>query len=353
MTSTSSLGASSSLSASHAASFFTSFRAQASALSQRIESTSDPSSDATQILVQDLADLRRQLLDETDRIPPRDREGHERLLRDLSDKLATRSRLPAVTSPSKVPGQDAAGSSSAATQQSSKPAARFAFKRAAPKASVSSSSNSASTPQLPMPKPAQSAPDPHSTTNVQEQSKSSSDVHLRDEADALLDLRKKVTSEALLTIQIRGLKNCIVFLPPLQGSIMVHDCLNCIIISEQCQQYRMHTTTDSLVVLRDCPTGATIEGCDRILFSSTTESKDSPDKTDVFPVQDFDHVSSLTQSPHWRCLDPQPDSSSSTVDSIRQALSSLLSASAAPSHIGASRHELLTLVQSRIREAFS
>ncbi|KAE8266704.1 hypothetical protein A4X09_0g5636 [Tilletia walkeri] len=310
MTSTSSLGASSGLSASHAAVFFTSFRARLASLDKKIEGAS--SSTETPQLVQELADTRKALLDETAQIPPRDREGHEKLLRELSEKLATRSRDLASFS--------AKDSASTPGSNAPQPKARFAFKRNPAKASVvkpepavsdavaSTDGLNSSSSKAPMP--------------PSENPSSSSDLRLENLSARTLDLRKDPKTCALLTIQIRSLTDCIVVIPPLQGSLMVHGCARCLIIVEKCRQYRMHTTTDSTIVLNDCLTGATIEDCHRILFASSLPPRSSDTPQSRFAVQDFDHVSSMTESPHWRWLAPldEPESKQDLQSAVSRIL---------------------------------
>ncbi|KAE8234339.1 hypothetical protein CF326_g630 [Tilletia indica] len=312
MTSTSSLGASSVLSASHAAVFFTSFRARLASLDKKIEAAS--SSTETPQLVQELADTRKALLDETAQIPPRDREGHEKLLRELSEKLATRSRELASFSTK----DSASTSTSTPGSNAPQPKARFAFKRNPAKASVAK------------PEPAVSetvaSTDGLNSSKVpmapSENPSSSSDLRLENLSARTLDLRKDSKTRALLTIQIRSLTDCIVTVPPLQGSLMVHDCARCLIIVEKCRQYRMHTTTDSTIVLNDCLTGATIEDCHRILFASSLPPRSSDTPQSRFAVQDFDHVSSMTESPHWRWLVPldEPESKQDLQSAVSRIL---------------------------------
>ncbi|KAE8225556.1 hypothetical protein CF319_g1716 [Tilletia indica] len=310
MTSTSSLGASSVLSASHAAVFFTSFRARLASLDKKIEAAS--SSTETPQLVQELADTRKALLDETAQIPPRDREGHEKLLRELSEKLATKSRELASFSI-----KDSA-STSTSTSNAPQPKARFAFKRNPAKASVAKPDPAVSDAVAPADGLSSfKAPMPPS-----ENPSSSSDLRLENLSARTLDLRKDPKTRALLTIQIRSLTDCIVIIPPLQGSLMVHDCTRCLIIVEKCRQYRMHTTTDSTIVLNDCLTGATIEDCHRILFASSLPPRFSDTPQSRFAVQDFDHVSSMTESPHWRWLPPldEPESKQDLQSAVNRIL---------------------------------
>ncbi|KAK0537311.1 hypothetical protein OC842_001681 [Tilletia horrida] len=337
MTSTSSLGASSALSATHAASFFTAFRARLAALSDRIDA--DESTDA---LVQELAEARKALLDETAQIPPRDREGHERVLRELSERLATRSK-----STGEVAGTAGASQNIVQTSQA-KP--RFAFKRSAPSKPAASIAQTASS-KVPDAATMTAGTGPANTLNP---ALSSSDLRLENRSDAILDLRTHANSKSvLLTIQIRSLSNCIVLIPPLQGSVMVHGCKGCLIVVEQCRQYRMHDTTASTIILSDCLTGATIENCRQILFGASLDRLKT--RTTKFTVQDFDHVSSIVKSPNWRWLvdeDEEPQSALSKAQTVFEQLHSpVIDTSSTPAH--EAREQLLSALSDIVGTSFS
>ncbi|CAD6977554.1 unnamed protein product [Tilletia controversa] len=317
MTSTSSLGASSALSATHAAVFFTSFRARLATLEQQIQAASSPTQ--TPQLVQELADTRKALLDETALIPPRDREGHERLLRELSEKLAAKSReLTASASDNSTQTTSKTGS------DAPQPKARFAFKRNPAKAPTPSATKSEPVGNVNgVQTNATTLAEPPTASSATPPSASSSDLRLENQSARILDLRKDANTRELLTIQIRSLSDCIVIVPPLQGSLMVHDCVRCLIVVGKCRQYRMHDTTDSTIVLNDCLTGATVENCHRILFASSLSAPSWDTPPTRFAVQDFDHVSSITESPHWRWLSYQDEQQSKDAQ-LQSAVSEIL-----------------------------
>ncbi|KAL9934656.1 hypothetical protein V8E36_006431 [Tilletia maclaganii] len=343
MTSTASLGASSALSASHAASFFTVFRDRLAQLSERIDAVD--SAATTSSLVHEVADARRTLLEETDRIPPRDREGHERLLRELTEKLAVKSRSTA----SDASGVDGTMTTAASSSSASAPRPRFAFKRNPAKALPLASASASTAKVSPSTSTADAAQHPPQAAQDAKAPSTSSDLRLENRSSAIIDLRTHARANELLTIQIRSLSDCIVLIPPLSGSVMVHDCSRCLFVVEKCRQYRMHKTVESTVVLQDCPTGATIEGCSKILFTASLAKSTQASR---FSVQDFDHVSSLTASPHWRWLPPVHS------DALQERFDSLLasdpSAGASADAPGQTlRENILSDLHTLIREQFS
>ncbi|GAA5836451.1 hypothetical protein JCM5353_007289, partial [Sporobolomyces roseus] len=110
------------------------------------------------------------------------------------------------------------------------------------------------------------------------------------------------------TMYLSGLRNCMVILPVIEGSVMVNDCKDSKITLGS-HQFRMHNSTGCMLYLE---TGSTpiIEGCKDLVFSEyprvfARDMKDKPEGTSkqVKFIQDFDFpFATLEQnpSPNWR-----------------------------------------------------
>ncbi|KDN38194.1 hypothetical protein K437DRAFT_259485 [Tilletiaria anomala UBC 951] len=171
---------------------------------------------------------------------------------------------------------------------------------------------------------------------------SSGDLHISDCIDCLIDLRPPPPPEdagasdaaartrpkltSLQAVQLRAIKNSVLLLGEIDGSVMVHGCENCI-IAVKSRQYRMHTS-ESIIGLIDSASVITIEHCSNLALApcpsplrkqrdaSSPHSVADPDShlnpTAVtnapskgkFEVQDFDHISRATASPSWILAKP-------------------------------------------------
>jgi len=103
-------------------------------------------------------------------------------------------------------------------------------------------------------------------------------------------------------LHIRNVKNSILLLPALEGSVILHDLLNCIVVVK-CHQFRMHNSkeTDVYIFIQSNPT---IEHCSSIRFGpypSILSSTDIQQNPDDLLVQDFSHIKS-TPSPNWSLI---------------------------------------------------
>lgn len=206
-----------------------------------------------------------------------------------------------------------------------KPKARFAFKRTT---KVSHTNDSADKAQQDDPKssidPPSSSLAASSSTEVQHTSfdrisdrndehivpniKAQSDLHLLNLKGCVVDLRAKEinSTNSIQALQLRNLQQCVILAGRIDGSVMIHDCQNCLFILE-CRQFRMHSSQD-IFVLISTKSIATIEHCTKIVFGPASvpllEGEGGvEDATFTTPkVQDFDHISTLTPSPNWHSV---------------------------------------------------
>jgi len=100
-------------------------------------------------------------------------------------------------------------------------------------------------------------------------------------------------------VHIRSVTNCVLLLPIIKGSVLLHGIQRCVVAIAGCHQFRMNTSERVDAYL---PTTAkpVIEKCVGINFSehpaSPPVSADEP--TNGFQVEDFSHIRQ-TPSPHW------------------------------------------------------
>ncbi|KAJ3768321.1 tubulin binding cofactor C-domain-containing protein [Lentinula raphanica] len=102
-------------------------------------------------------------------------------------------------------------------------------------------------------------------------------------------------------LHVRNVKSSILLLPILEGSIILHDLTNCLVVVG-CHQFRMHSSKNIDVYL-SIQSNPIIEHCNGIRFGpypSGFAPTDSPHVAELV-VQDFSHIKS-TPSPHWIIL---------------------------------------------------
>ncbi|KAF9974221.1 hypothetical protein BGZ73_002407 [Actinomortierella ambigua] len=138
------------------------------------------------------------------------------------------------------------------------------------------------------------------------------DVALTNLTDCTINL---VHTIPLGAIHVRNLKRCILVIPPVSGSILLHDCQGCTLIGA-CHQSRMHTSSDMTIYLH-VTSEPIIEDCTDMRFAPygnflPEEQLDqlfqraSLDRTKNFydQVRDFNWLRQQ-QSPNWRLLSPE------------------------------------------------
>lgn len=103
-------------------------------------------------------------------------------------------------------------------------------------------------------------------------------------------------------LHVRNLTDTVLILPPIDGSVLLHDLSRCTLILG-CHQFRMHASNNVDVFL-SIPSNPVIEHCSDVRFSEYPISlaPSLNQKTSKhLSVQDFSHIRS-TPSPHWSIL---------------------------------------------------
>ncbi|KAG8766565.1 hypothetical protein FRC20_006276 [Serendipita sp. 405] len=327
-----------------AAEFLALFRPECQALSDRITSqTATPTLSQKEELLSSVAKLRKDLNDATPFLPTYDQRQSELQLKQLENKL-------------EVVIQDGQASGSGKAKGGSK----FSFKRT-PKAtsSVNSNPEKKHTIESLNEEPAiategskqESDPSPPAessshitdmgtksnessrTINVHnrsgerltlseiiettsppdvaesvEQGLNRFDVSLASLSNCIVDLvgRSDLLPGVLGAFHARDLKRCIIIVPSIKGSALIHDCSDCI-IAVACHQFRIHTSSrvdvylhvTSLPVLEKC-TAMRFAPYSKAMASSSTD--DLEEQVNRFSeVQDFLWIRS-TPSPNWSIL---------------------------------------------------
>lgn len=110
------------------------------------------------------------------------------------------------------------------------------------------------------------------------------------------------------TLHVSSLRNCQVFCGPVQGSVFVENCKNCLLVVA-CQQLRVHTTTDTQFYLH-VTSRAVIEDTTRVEFAPYSWTYDTIDdhyaavglnrkRNNWDDVDDFNWLASDQHSPNW------------------------------------------------------
>ncbi|KAJ7028721.1 tubulin binding cofactor C-domain-containing protein, partial [Mycena alexandri] len=274
--------------------FSAQFQASRTELESRVESAKSTkiTADALQTLSVDLAKLTKTLADATGSLPSYDQRQYELQLKGLEKSL---EELRALI-----------------------PKSKFAFKRKAP-----------APPTTPVPAPT-AVPEASSTTQPKSVSISTnlalfshllryltkdslpptfeaSDLTISDLNKCILNLlpsNDSLPESSYLKISalhIRNLTDTILILPPIRGSVLIHDLKRCVLVVG-CHQFRMHTSTNVNVYL-SIPSTPVIEHCSKIRFAPypvTLQMSGHPYPS-ALSIQDFSHIKS-TPSPHWSML---------------------------------------------------
>lgn len=115
---------------------------------------------------------------------------------------------------------------------------------------------------------------------------------------------------SLSALHIRDIQNSILILGSVDGSIMLHNLTNCVVVAG-CHQFRMHNST-AVDAYLDITSNPIIESCDQVRFGPyPSELKTTSDQQHLiirdhtelpFLPQDFSHIRA-TPSPNWRALE--------------------------------------------------
>lgn len=110
------------------------------------------------------------------------------------------------------------------------------------------------------------------------------------------------TGMAVAAVHGKALRRTVLILPPISGSVLLDDCVDCVIVVA-CHQFRMHATTNTDLYLH-VGSMPVIEQCTRIRIAPYPFEILTPDtrESQHFAVQDFDWILP-GQSPHWSRMD--------------------------------------------------
>ncbi|KAI9594416.1 tubulin binding cofactor C-domain-containing protein [Syncephalis fuscata] len=123
------------------------------------------------------------------------------------------------------------------------------------------------------------------------------DCALTNMTNCIIDLRLPATDTStgsnayrpLSALHIRKLKRCIVLVGNVEGSIMLHECQQCIFLMA-CRQFRMHTS-DQCDIYMHCSSQPIIEHCNRIRFAPPSS---------VFTEQQLRNTAFATEANRWQ-----------------------------------------------------
>lgn len=119
-------------------------------------------------------------------------------------------------------------------------------------------------------------------------SEESLSVSISDICNSLIDLRPFHPSHTIRSVQIRSVHSSILLLPPVEGSVMIHDLSSSVLTVPTCHQFRMHTSKDVVVELSTKRGSVvTLEGCTRVRFRVR--------EGEGIKVQDFDDLINSAQ----------------------------------------------------------
>ncbi|CAE6430393.1 unnamed protein product [Rhizoctonia solani] len=128
-------------------------------------------------------------------------------------------------------------------------------------------------------------------------------------SDCFVDLASG-PSPNVNALHVQGLKRTVLYAGKIQGSVLLHDCVQCTIIVST-HQFRMHTSNTTNVYL-EVSSNPVIEKCNDIRFGSYPSSSDTATAAELprpevsgnglpYVVQDFDWMGA-TPSPHWTVI---------------------------------------------------
>ncbi|SPO22275.1 uncharacterized protein UTRI_00953 [Ustilago trichophora] len=297
MASTSSLGNASLANASWAQAFYTQFRASTHSLLDQIAcvTTTEALQDALQLLARLSADLTRAV--DSGLLPAHDQGVHKRRLEEVSAALEVRRR--------ELTKSTSGGSKSEAGDKNK--GMTFAFKRKTPvsaaaspttRAAASTSTNKVET-SLQVTTLEEERKSTHLTisslhnttyhytSNTTDHKDTQISLDLTNLTSSLIDLRPLSSTHTILSVQLRSVSNSILLLPPIEGSMMIHDLNHSLLAIPSCHQFRMHTSHEVAVELCTKRNSVvTVEGCKRIMFVAKVEGEEEAG----LRVQDFDDL---------------------------------------------------------------
>ncbi|KAF7323883.1 C-CAP/cofactor C-like domain-containing protein [Mycena kentingensis (nom. inval.)] len=168
--------------------------------------------------------------------------------------------------------------------RTSVPKTKFAFKRKAPAPTVPSPPSASAGVAAAKPSPA-----PTATTNLSISCRSkhylsldalpprdapSSDLTISDLTQCIVNLLPPGDALQISALHIRNLADCVLLLPTIRGSILLHDLHRCVVVVG-CHQFRMHTSTNVDVYL-SISSNPIIEHCSKIRFCAYPTETNAP-----------------------------------------------------------------------------
>ncbi|KAJ3999723.1 tubulin binding cofactor C-domain-containing protein [Lentinula boryana] len=268
-------------------SFLTNFQSSRSDLQTCIQQATQSGTASKQTLDSlnlQLAQLSKNIVDAAGSIPKFDQRNCESQLKEIEQSL---ERLRKASSPaSKFAFKRKARE---ATQPPSNVSTASATGSVAPKSSLTLSSY---TMKLVTPR---DLPDPETIAPELR-----SELSIIDLDSCILNLLN-VKQYEISALHVRDVKNSILLLPVLEGSIILHDLTNCVVVVS-CHQFRMHSSQNIDVYL-SIQSNPIIEHCSGIRFGPypSAFTLENDQHVPGLAVQDFSHIKS-TPSPHWCML---------------------------------------------------
>lgn len=127
------------------------------------------------------------------------------------------------------------------------------------------------------------------------------EMTLSDISNCIVNLLHDHTTD-FSAVHLQRVSDSVLLLPHINGSILLHDMSNCVLVVG-CHQFRMHSST-RVDVYVSAGTNPIIEHCSDIRFSvypNSLPQAPSQQAKEVFTVQDFSHIRE-TASPNWSVL---------------------------------------------------
>ncbi|KAH7882951.1 tubulin binding cofactor C-domain-containing protein [Phlebopus sp. FC_14] len=236
--------------------------------------------DAVQVISAEISSLARSLGDATGSLPSYDQRRCELQLKSLERTADELCGIPTS-------------------------AVKFAFKRKIVKSKIAPASAASPTsllqstsPMIGLAKPLYSC---RYLTSANFDSENTAEVSMHDLDKCIINLLPNDNNQMdLSAFHVQRATRCVFLLPFVNGSVLVHDLSDCVIVS-RCHQFRMHNSTTVDVYL-SISSNPIIERCTSIRFAaypSVLCGVYEPSK--YFSVQDFSHIRS-TPSPNWTTL---------------------------------------------------
>ncbi|KAI6107772.1 tubulin binding cofactor C-domain-containing protein [Pisolithus croceorrhizus] len=271
---------------SFAQNFYAEFQVKAAEITSRLDDVKrdNPSLETVQAVAADVSRLAKSLADATGSLPSYDQRQCEMQLKSLEKAVEVLRGAPSAVS-------------------------KFAFRRKVARPEVDDPATRA----VPIPRnvsPATGSVNALSSLSCRyltsadfEHRDVSGELTLSDLASCIVNLLPKDNDNMdISAIHVQRLTDCILLLPRISGSILLHNLSNCALVAG-CYQFRMHSSTNVDVYLF-AVSNPIIEHCSSIRFAGYPDAllEDPVQQNNTaLAVQDFSHIRS-TPSPNWSVL---------------------------------------------------